>query len=165
MTAGFRGWLLSLIAVSILCAIADALMPAGGPRRVGKLLCGLVLLCAVLTPLTRLELAGSEGWLEDWRAGLEREQEELAERAGEVSRSVIEARCAAYIVDKAARMGLPPVEVRVTCRAAGDGVYLPDRAEIAGALSPGEREALSAALREELDLPEDQIAYREENVP
>lgn len=165
MTAGLRNWLTSLIAVSILCAGADALMPSGGPKRVGKLLCGLVLLCTVLMPLSRLDLEGSTQWLEDWWAELECRGGELAEQAEDAARPVIEARYAAYITDKAARLGLPPVSARVTCRAAGEGVLLPGRAEIAGALTAEERETLTAALREEWGLEEDQVCYEGEEMP
>ena len=36
MMGAVRGWLLAVIAVSLLCAVADALMPPGGVRRVGR---------------------------------------------------------------------------------------------------------------------------------
>ena len=37
MMEGARMWLLSLLAVSLLCALADALMPPGAVRKVGRL--------------------------------------------------------------------------------------------------------------------------------
>ena len=59
-----RSWLLTVIAASLICALADALMPPGAVRRVGRLVCGLVLLGAILTPLARLDLSG--GWRTIW---------------------------------------------------------------------------------------------------
>lgn len=50
MMAGVGSWLLSITGASVLCALADGLMPAGPVRRVGRLVCGLVLL-AVTSPL------------------------------------------------------------------------------------------------------------------
>jgi len=47
-----RGWLLGITGAAILAAVADGLMPEGGVRQVGKLVCGLVLLFAVLAPLS-----------------------------------------------------------------------------------------------------------------
>lgn len=51
MMGAVRSWLLAVIAASLLCAVAGALMPPGGVKRVGRLVCGLVMLAAVLSPL------------------------------------------------------------------------------------------------------------------
>ena len=42
-----REWLLGVTAAAILAALAEGLMQEGGPKRVGRLVCGLVLLAAV----------------------------------------------------------------------------------------------------------------------
>ena len=165
MTAGLRGWLLSVIAVSILCAAADALMPPGGPKRVGKLVCGLVLLCAVLSPLRELDIESGVRWVEDWQASLEAREGELSAQADEVRRAVIEQEYAAYIVDKAAGLGLPEVSARVTCREE-NGLLLPDRAEVTGPLGGEGRETLARAIREDLGIPpENQIYHEGEETP
>lgn len=63
MMAGVGSWLLSITGASVLCALADGLMPAGPVRRVGRLVCGLVLLAVILAPLAQLDLkGGSVGW-------------------------------------------------------------------------------------------------------
>ena len=54
-------WLTAVIAVSLLCAAADALMPQGAVKWAGRLVCALVLMGAVLSPLA--ELDGAEGQL------------------------------------------------------------------------------------------------------
>ena len=63
MTA-VRSWLLAVIAVSLLCAVADALMPQGAIKRVGKLVCGLVLIGAVLSPGASLDAEEGQRWLD-----------------------------------------------------------------------------------------------------
>ena len=60
MEAG-RTWLLSVLVTCVLCAAADGLMPPGGVRQVGRLVCGLVLLWAMAAAgrvLYLLALAG-----------------------------------------------------------------------------------------------------------
>ena len=57
---GMRTWLLSLIFAAVLCAVARALMPEGAVKRVGGLVCGLVLLSAALAPADVLDV-----WLAD----------------------------------------------------------------------------------------------------
>ena len=56
MIGAVRSWLLAVTAVSLLCALAGALMPKGPVERVGRLVCGLVMLAAVLSPLARPDL-------------------------------------------------------------------------------------------------------------
>ena len=105
MTA-VRSWLLAVIAVSLMCAAAEALMPPGPGRRVGRLVCGLALLSAVLSPLAGLDLDGGQQWLEDYLSSLDGRTAELEETVNSQMKGIIEGEYAAYIVDKAARLGL-----------------------------------------------------------
>ena len=57
MTGGLRGWLLTVIAACVLCALAERLMPPGPVKRAGSVTCGLVLLWAVLSPLALVACA------------------------------------------------------------------------------------------------------------
>ena len=77
MMDGVRGWLLSVIAACLLCALADALMPQGPVKKVGRLVCGLVLLCVMLSPLPGLRLEEGQAWLESYFAGLEQQKQDL----------------------------------------------------------------------------------------
>ena len=40
MIEGVRLWLLSILTVSLVCALADAMMPAGAVKKVDRLVCG-----------------------------------------------------------------------------------------------------------------------------
>ena len=46
-----RDWLLGVTAAALLAALAQSLMPPGPVKKAGGLVCGLVLLWAVLSPL------------------------------------------------------------------------------------------------------------------
>lgn len=162
MIAGARTWLLSVLSVSLVCALADALMPGGGVKRVGRLVCGLALTAAVLSPLVQLDLEDGQRWLEDYLSNLEHREEELRDQTG--LKTIIEDSFAAYIADKAAQLGLPPVSVRVECREA-EGVYLPVRLQVAGPLSQTERELLSQTLEAELGVARREQHYDEEETP
>ncbi len=160
-----RGWLLAVISVSLLCAAADALMPPGGVRRVGKLVCGLVLLAAVLSPLDALDLEAGQRWLEDYFASLDQRKAELGETVNDQMKGIIEGEYAAYIVDKAAELGLT-CTARVECRASEEGLYLPIRAEVSGPLDDGGRARLAQIVETDLGIPEGSQFYMEkEEVP
>ena len=69
MMEGVRSWLTLLITASVLCAVVDSLMPAGAVKQAGRLVCGLVLLCAVLAPVPGLDLEAGQRWLENYQIG------------------------------------------------------------------------------------------------
>lgn len=164
MMAGARLWLLSIVSVSLLCALADALMPKGAVKRVGRLACGLVLAAAVLTPVVQLDVEDGQRWLEDYFSDLEYRRTELKEQVDTGMKTIIEQEYAAYIVDKAAQLGLT-CTVRVECRMGEEGLYLPIWAELTGGFSQAERAELARVLEEELSIPPQGQSFIEEGAP
>lgn len=165
MMAGLRGWLLALVAASLICALADALMPKGAVKRVGRLVCGLVLASAILSPLAGLDVESGQSWLERHLASVEFQRAELEEEVNSQMKVIIEQEYAAYIVDKAAQLGLT-CSARVECVRSEEGLYLPVRTEVSGALGEGERAQLVQIIGEDLGVPEPEQRYiGEEDAP
>ena len=156
-----RVWLLGVIGVAVLTALADSVMPPGAVKRVGKLVCGLALLAALLSPLPGFELSSGTQWIEKYMLLLETDRALLDEQRERQMKAVMEEEFAAYISDKAAQMGVE-CHVTVTCRAAGDGVFLPERAEITGPLTASVQAELGRLLVEELEIPEENQSYTTE---
>ena len=161
---GLKSWLLSVLTVSLFCAVAQAVMPKGTVSRVGKLVCGLSLLCAVLWPAAKLDPGLGENWLRNWRQEVKDDQLHLEEQVSSHAQKVIEDRCAAYIVDKAAENGAV-CTARVHCRAVEGGLYVPDSAEVSGALSEAEAGRLRKLVTHELGIPPERQIYRREGLP
>ena len=157
-------WLTAVIAVSLLCAAADALMPQGAVKRAGRLVCALVLMGAVLSPLAELDGAEGQRWLKEYLAGVEYREAELQETINSQMKVIIEEECAAYIVDKAAQLGWT-CTARVECEDAGEGLYLPVRVEVAGLLTEEERSRLALLIAQDLGVPEDHITMDKGEVP
>lgn len=165
MMGAVRGWLLAVIAASLLCALADALMPRGAVKRVGKLVCGLVLMAAMLSPAVSLDLAEGQSWLEDYFAQLHGRAAELGEAVNREQKAIIERECGAYIVDKAAEFGWT-CTARVVCEPTEEGVCLPVRAEVSGPLTEEAQARLRRILAEDLGIPEEAQFYsKEEGMP
>ena len=163
--AALRGWLLAVIAASLLCAVADALMPPGAVKRVGRLVCGLVLIGAILSPMKDLDLAAGQRWLDGYLSGLRCREEELEETVNSQIKIIIEQEYAAYIVDKAAELGWT-CTAGVECRMSEEGLYLPCRVEVAGPLTQAERARLAQVIWEELGVPQsEQVYIGEEELP
>lgn len=163
MTAGLRSWLLALVAVSLMCALADALMPKGAVKQVGRLVCGLALISAVLTPLASLDVEAGQRWLERHLTSAEFQRAQLEEEVNRQMKVIIEQEYAAYIVDKAAQLGAV-CTARTECRQDG-GLYLPFRVEIRGAVPPHLRAELVQTIVRDLGVPEEQIDFSEEEAP
>lgn len=165
MMVAVRSWLLAVIAAALLCAVADALMPPGAVKRVGRLVCGLVLIGAILSPLAALDLEGNQRWLEGYLVSVQTRETELEETVNSQIKVIIEQRYAAYIVDKAAELGLT-CRARVECRLSEDGLYLPVRTEITGSMTADVQGKLIRLIQSDLGVPaESQIYVEEEEMP
>ena len=159
-----RSWLLAVIAAALLCAVAGALMPAGAVKRVGRLVCGLVLIGAILSPLAALDLEGSRRWLERYFISVQDREAELEETVNDQIKVIIEQKLAAYIVDKAAQLGLT-CRARVECELSEDGVYLPVRTEVAGSMTADVQSKLIRVIESDLGVPAESQIYVEEEIP
>ena len=165
MMGAVRNWLLAVIAVSLLCAVADALMPPGAVKRVGRLVCGLVLIGAILSPAASLDLEGNRRWLESYLVSVRSREAELEETVNDQIKVIIEQKYAAYIVDKAAQLGLS-CRARVECALSEDGLYLPVRTEVDGSMTADVQGRLVRLIQSDLGVPaESQIYVEEEEVP
>lgn len=156
-----RTWLLSVTVSAMVIAAAEALMPEGSVKRVGKLTGGLILILGLLQPLTHLNYDD----LYDLVEGLpSARQEKIMEESGEALKTGIEQELASYIVDKAAQLGAA-CGAAVTCRTGEDGVPVPEGVRITGSLTERQKEALSACIEQELGIPRAAQGFVEEGGP
>lgn len=154
-------WLTAVISVSLLCAMAGALMPQGAVKQVGRLVCGLVLLAAILSPLRELDVDAGRRWLDSYLDSTGQWEAALKETVNRQMKTIIEEECAAYIVDKAAQLGLR-CTLRVECRETEESLYLPLRAEVRGPLSDSDQTLLIRLIAEDLGIPEEEITIDKE---
>lgn len=159
-----RTWILSVTVSAILIGAADALMPEGAVKKVGKLTGGLILLLGVMQPVVTMDYDDLYDMVAAFPVG-SIQQEDWEEEVSAPLKTGIEEQLAAYIAEKGAALG-------VTCRAAvlcetdGDGVPVPKSVTVSGAFSPEQQKALSAVISEELDLaPEQQTFLSNEERP
>lgn len=152
-----RGWLLEITAAAILAALAESMMPEGGVKQVGKLVCGLMLAAAVLRPFGSVEVTDLAPLLEydAWQSQV------LQEEAEGRMKTIIEEDLSAYSMDKAAQLGFP-CRIRVTCRLEEAGVFLPASAEIVGVPEVQGRQIVAEFLCADLGLSSTGLVFREE---
>jgi stage III sporulation protein AF len=154
-----NAWILALVAVAILVAVADALTPEGMPRWVERLVGGLLILLVMLRPVIGgLEnglsqaLAQMDGQEADWPQALEETDEALLER-------LITQSTQAYIENQAQELGIT-CTAQVECRWQ-DEVPVPSGVTITGTMTEEEQAALSALIQTELEIAVSEQNFRE----
>lgn len=156
MTGFIKDWLLGITACALAVSLAQALTPEGTVKKVGRLVGGLVLLLAAVRPFFALDV----GELAVFGA-----QTAPAQQAGtwdsEATKTLIAEKTAAYIVDKGTALGCT-VAVQVRVENDENGWPVPWSAEISGTWTGPQRQALSQALEEELNIPPDRQSFKEE---
>ena len=153
MRALLHEWVLNVVGAAMLSALALLLTPEGRCRSVVRLLCGAVMILAVLSPLRRFDFDVYSMSLAAYR-----EQAEAAVLRGEessdrLSRSIIETETAAYILDKAQAAGLMPEEVTVTAKWGDTLCWYPYEVRLRTEAGPGAKEYLTQLLESELGIP------------
>ena len=152
-----RQWLIGVICAALITALADGLMPKGAVRQVGKLVCALVLLFGLLRPVLILELPDMSRKFDAAAGQMEQQRAQLEQRSGTMLKTLIESQSEAYIVDKAAQIGLD-CQVRVECRAGEEGTWLPQSVCVTGQMDADQQAELTAAIQQEFGIaPECQV--------
>ena len=149
MTGFVRQWLLGIVAAALAAALADCLISQASVRRLARLAGGVLMALALLRPLGAL--AGIPLSLEDWRGRREALTEQYQAAQNETLTAIIEEETAAYIVDKAAELGL---ETQVRVQAGAQGASLEVWFTIPRA------EALAQWLEEALGIPAEAQHWR-----
>lgn len=151
-----RQWLTGVTCAAIIVALADSLMAGGTVRRIGRLAGGLLLLAAVVKPVLEVDLTV----LSAARLRLEAEAVPAAEEAGlDLMKSIIGEETGAYILDKAAELGISCQEVRVTCAVEENGVPYPASVVLVGDLTEEEQARLSRRIEADLAIPAERQSY------
>ena len=149
-----REWLMGVTGAAVLAALVQAVTPEGGVKQVGKLVCGLVLISAVLAPLGRVEATNFSliPEYDEQRMQLQKETEDQM-------KTIIEQRLGAYSMDKARQLGLHP-EMQVMCVPDEAGAFLPRRVVLW--MPPGEdAEELVTVLCADFGMTKEQFDIRE----
>ena len=133
-------------------------MPAGSVKRVGKLVCGLVLMWVMLRPLTAWKGVSLSGVVEEWAQQLEQQEERLESTAEGRRRTVIEDHFAAYIADKGGQFGVS-CRVEVDCAAGEEGLWLPRAVRLWGDFDAVTQSRLTELLSVELGVPVERQTY------
>ena len=154
MIAALRGWLTSVIYTAMVIAVAENIAPPGGMKKVVSLTGGLILLVMLVKPLESMELDFLQLSYDSYERSVEERQEELEKNGLRELELLIEQRTAAYISDKAKRLGLD-CQVTVRCMTGEEGVPYPHSVTVQGTAS----EELRMWIQNELGIPAERQVF------
>jgi stage III sporulation protein AF len=146
MTEQLGTWIRQLVGTAMLVGAAQALCPKGRVRDVLRVIGGVVMALALVSPIAELDMDAYAAALV--RDGMtEQEVTAMAEGAYDtLTKAVIEEKSAAYILDRAQALGVSAQEASVTARQDGDGVWYPYEAAITAEKSAGLADTIEAEL-------------------
>ncbi len=158
MLDALRRWVMAMAATGVVCAVARSLSPGKGKRVVGAV-CGFAVMAALLSIAGDVDALGigmyAAGFSDEARATVE----DAGERARSETRFIIEERCEAYILDKAASMGVSLRSVSVTAKWSDEGFWYPVKALLEG----DESGELSRVIEAELGISRENQVWSTED--
>lgn len=148
-------YVISIGAAAFVIGILGSLMPKGPSKEILKLVCGLFLAFTVISPVSNIQIPELSDVAESWKAEGKEATLTGEEMAREEARQCITRELTAYILDKAAALGLTP-EVQVTLH---DETFHPTGITLTGEASPILRQRLSEILQNDLGLTQEDIIW------
>ena len=147
-----KGYLLSIVAAAFLMSLLNALGGNGTGQGTRKIVGGLLLMLAVFRPIGKFDVTVPE--LAEFHFDAEAAVSAGLEQADELRRQRITESYDAYILSKAAELGLA-AEADVTVR---EDDY-PESVTIRAATSPGERQELTGIIVRELGIEKEAVVW------
>ncbi|MDR0862037.1 MAG: stage III sporulation protein AF [Oscillospiraceae bacterium] len=158
MTDALGSWIIGIAGAAVITAVAMTLTPEGKTKRAVSLVCGLMIVIALIKPLREFDYASFGDSFAAYQEQARRFEEPLSDVNEKLTGRIIEERCASYIVDKGAKLGITELAVRVTVAMGEDGLWYPAGATLTSSADFYAREELATAIRDELGiLPEELI--------
>lgn len=152
MTELLRNWLFGLAGAAIVCSLATALTPEGRWRKITGLVCGVVMVIALISPLKDFNVSDYGSQLSEYRNAADKAAGRSEEISESLNRTYIQEECEAYILDKAADLNAG-VRTEVTARWDTGGWWYPYEVKIVGDCGEAVKNKLTAVIEADLGIP------------
>lgn len=158
--AAIQRWIVSITAMALLTGLCRSLMLPGAARRVGGMVCALLLFTVIVAPVRKLLPEQLGEALSDWAGQYEGYSSALQETDRALERDLIARQCGAYLEERARSLGCA-CTAAVEC-GEREGVSVPAGVTISGTLSAEQREALLTSAVSDLGMEAAQVHFLEE---
>ena len=159
MAENLHSWIVSIISTAIFCTIAISITPKGRVAAAAKLICGMVMILAILTPLIDIDFSEYSKMLTKYSDRAYELTESADEYEDKLNRTFIEDKCAAYILDKANSCGAQLDSVSVSAEWSIEGYWYPVSADIRYNCTDELRRAVSSSIEAELGITKERQTW------
>ncbi len=153
MTELLGGWVRTIAAVAIICSAALMLTPSGKAKSVLKIVCALVMVFSVISPLMNKKLPLLSMDIAQYKQNAQEVIAQAKEEETKLNRTIIEEQCAAYILNKAQSLGIEGINVSVSAKWGDEGCWYPYEISILGEVISADKNRLSNLIAGELGIP------------
>jgi len=162
MSEALRTWTCAIIGTAAVCSVLLVLTPEGRVKEVVRLLCGVAVSAAILSPLIDMDYSSFSKGLAEYRLEAESLTASAEEESKNLNRTYIEEKCQAYILDKAASCGVKLISVRVRAQWSTDGYWYPVYAEISAQADEIKTDRIKSIIEAELGIPRENQRWTDE---
>lgn len=154
--AGIKGYIISIISVSIVCSIVSQIIPRSRKMAgIIKVVCGLLMGITVLSPAINLNLPDYKTHIRSVYETANQISKEAIHTTREDIAGIIKEETEAYILNKASSLDMDvAVEVNL------NEELLPESVVVVGVVAPYDKEVLENYIQQTLDVPEEQQLWR-----
>ena len=155
MTEFAGEWVRAIAGAALLCAAATALTPKGKVKSVVRFVCGIVIIIAIISPLIKNNFSFLSMDMSQYRTEADEIINNAKETESNLSRSIIEDKLEAYILDKAKSFNAEIQSVSVSVKWGDEGCWYPDEVHLTANIPQREMILISNAIEAELGIPKE----------
>lgn len=159
MAEALRSWILGLAGAAMVTAAAMTVTPEGKVKKIVGLICGLMMVIALLRPLVGFDYTSFSKYLTRYKNDAETFSSEIADENENLKSRIIEDKCEAYILDKGKSFGITDLTVIVTATWSEDGFWYPSGAKLMTNASTEARGKLGNSIEAELGIPQEELIW------
>lgn len=154
-----KNWLLGIIGAAMLGSAAVWLTPDGTVKKILRLLCGFVMLAALISVGTGFDYNSFSKNMARYKSQAEAQAAEAGEAAGNLQRLIIEEETEAYILDKAEKLGAGGLEIAASAEWNSAGYWYPAKVKITGDISSEQQEKLSFQIESDIGIAGENLVW------
>ncbi|MDR1298824.1 MAG: hypothetical protein LBJ84_01055 [Oscillospiraceae bacterium] len=155
----FGKWVFGVACASIIASIAATAAPQGAAGRAAKLTGGFLIVAALLSPVADFDFSAFSRSVFDLREQADAVSADILETNEKLTALIIERECAAYIVDKSARIGMEGLEAEVSAQWSVDGYWYPVEARLTASATLGQRAEITRYVESELGISPERVIW------
>lgn len=159
LAESLHSWVISVISTAAFCAVAINITPKGRVLSVVKLLCGLVMIFAIVSPFANINFNKYSESMAKYKGRAKELTQNADDYEDKLNRTFIEDKCAAYILDKAESYGIHISSVSVEAEWSVDGYWYPVSPDICSDCSDEVRSRLASWLESELGIAKERQTW------